>query len=420
MAPPPSWINLHFVKCQADQNVRRCRFLKANGDTCDAIVRLGNGTTRSGSSNLHSHAERHHSEKYLPLLDKHTREKATKGVRHLRFKSTNQIQAIANTLEYSSENIHTLPVYDTNWKKQQTLVSCLMKKKPWAVTDKEAQPHHYRLAEMCIASGRALNLCNDYGLGRLISSLESRYIMPSPEFLKENIIPVIKTKVKAKVSALLQKASNVSFTSDIWSAPHSQDSFISLTAHIIDESFEQDCVVLSVKPFDAGDNRHTGENITTMLNRAIDEFQIPEHKIHLLIKDNAANIVSGVNGTNYTHLSCFLHTLQLIIKHSIFEQDSVRNLISVCKSIVTHIIKSPAANSQMKDIQKTLGLPQHRPIQDIDIRWNSTLHMLARFNEQTQAIIQYCVQNINKVASLSTGKDCVLYMFIIYKTYFSL
>ena len=55
----------------------------------------------------------------------------------------------------------------------------------------------------------------------------------------------------------------------------------------------------------------------------------------MCVSDNAMNMVNGVTNAGITHLSCFLHTLHLIVKKSIFCQPGVDSLIKKCKSIVT-------------------------------------------------------------------------------------
>ena len=96
-----------------------------------------------------------------------------------------------------------------------------------------------------------------------------------------------------------------------------------------------------------------------------DDWNIPEIKCHLLIRDNAANIRLGAELSNFNSESCFIHTLQLALNDGIFLQRIVKDIISSSRKIVGHFNHSPLACSRLQDIQNELGLPQHKLIQDV-------------------------------------------------------
>ena len=54
---------------------------------------------------------------------------------------------------------------------------------------------------------------------------------------------------------------------------------------------------------------------------------IPIEKCFLMITDNATVIINGVKGAGIGGVGCLLHTLHLIVHHSIFTQPGVDNLI---------------------------------------------------------------------------------------------
>lgn len=56
------------------------------------------------------------------------------------------------------------------------------------------------------------------------------------------------------------------------------------------------------------------------------------------------------------------------------------------RNIATHINHSPSACSLLQSIQKDLGLPCHKMVQDMPTRWNSSYLMLERLYEQRRAI----------------------------------
>ena len=160
-----------------------------------------------------------------------------------------------------------------------------------------------------------------------------------------------------------------------------------MTADCLDENFKQSQIVLRVKPFPGS---HTANNICNVVQEVIDDFKIPHYKVHMIVHDNAANMIKGISDTGYNSLSCFLHTSQLIIHDAIFEQRIMKDIIANCRQITGHFNHSSLAYFKLEELQKQNNLPQHKLIQDVATRWNSTYLMLDRINEQRSALAAYC------------------------------
>ena len=93
-------------------------------------------------------------------------------------------------------------------------------------------------------------------------------------------------------------------------------------------------------------------------------------------------MVKALEDSPYEHMSCFLHTLQLVVKNAIFSQRAMSDSIAKAKKIVGHFSHSHKACQKLKEIQIIKGLSEHKLIQDVSTRWNSTYHMLERLYEQ--------------------------------------
>ncbi|EZA47543.1 Zinc finger BED domain-containing protein, partial [Ooceraea biroi] len=113
-----------------------------------------------------------------------------------------------------------------------------------------------------------------------------------------------------------------------------------------------------------------------------------ENKIHMAIRDNAANMGAG----NFTSLGCAAHTLQLVINDSIFKDEEITILIKNCRKILSHFKKSEQANRYLNQFQEPSGLPKHALIQDVETRWNSTYLKMERLFEQKVAINLYMAE----------------------------
>ena len=178
---------------------------------------------------------------------------------------------------------------------------------------------------MIAVDGQPYSIVEDIGFNRLMKSLKPNYVLPSRKYFNTNIVPKIQERVLKKVKDIVNSSDNISFTTDIWTN-NANNSYISLTGHCLSPSFDLSTVVLRVKPFPGS---HTATNISETIQEVMEEFTIPSHKVHVIVRDNGANIVKGILDTSYDGLSCFLHTLQLVIHDCIFEQRLVRHSCSL-------------------------------------------------------------------------------------------
>ena len=267
--------------------------------------------------------------------------------------------------------------------KQLTLQSIAEKRKPYPSDHPRVKLLTYRIAEMISIDLQPFSVVEDTGFIRLVAELDSRFVLPSRRYLSEVVVPEIHAKAKFKVTELLQSTKYISMTTDIWTSTNCHHSFLSLTAHfVVPKTMEKKDVMLSAWQFDES---HTGANISAAVLSHIQEWDI-EEKIVCILRDNASNMVSGLNIANITSLPCFAHTLQLIIKDGVLLQQSVVQLLSCARSLVGHYHRSNVAFNTFRQIQAQLNLPQHVLIQDIATRWNSSYYMLERLVEQKKAI----------------------------------
>ena len=84
-------------------------------------------------------------------------------------------------------------------------------------------------------------------------------------------------------------------------------SFISTTVHFIDDNCQPKMVVLACFPFDES---HTAQHIADALDGILTEWKLKQ-KSHVVMRDNAPNMVNAIQLIGWKGAGCFLHTLQL-------------------------------------------------------------------------------------------------------------
>jgi hypothetical protein len=208
-------------------------------------------------------------------------------------------------------------------------------------------------------------------------------------------------QVKAKVKIQLNDAAYVCLTTDIWTS-RTTEGYITVTCHFIGESWQMVSFVLET--FNLCVN-HTAENIAAELVRIADEWNITE-KVVAIVTDNAANMVVAIRITRWKHIPCFAHTLNLIVQGALSAAKETADLKKKCKDMVTFFHQSTKASDKLKEVQRQLGVPEAKLIQDVETRWNSTFYMFQRILEQQEAITTtLCLQGRNEMCLSASDKE---------------
>jgi hypothetical protein len=196
------------------------------------------------------------------------------------------------------------------------------------------------------------------------------------------------TKLKKKfesaqsiLHAELSKCVSVGLTHDSWTSLLTQ-SYDTVTAHYISPEWQLHSAVLRTSHFKGS---HTGENISNHLRDTLKYWDI---KDSVFVTDNAANEQKALRLLGLPRIGCYGHRLNLVVKHALADPQAAE-LISKGRSLVTFFHTSTTATELLLEKQKLL-LPKeaqsHRLIQDVQTRWNSTLEILKRLDEQTLAL----------------------------------
>uniref|UniRef100_A0A914HN89 Uncharacterized protein n=1 Tax=Globodera rostochiensis TaxID=31243 RepID=A0A914HN89_GLORO len=141
----------------------------------------------------------------------------------------------------------------------------------------------------------------------------------------------------------------VKCTSDIWSGP--SQGFISLTAEGITDKWTR-VLVLPEK------------------NSRFSYRWWIEHEKEM---DNNEKILP------FFRANCAAHLLDRSVKNSFgSKQGAISELFANCRRIVSRVKHSIKALDELKEAQELEGLPQHKLLQEMVVRWNSSLIMIRR------------------------------------------
>ncbi|XP_076828944.1 zinc finger BED domain-containing protein 4-like [Brachyhypopomus gauderio] len=325
----------------------------AECNVCHASVsRGGSRSDKFNTTNLIKHLQKHHGKEYIEFIEASNAKK--KNVSH-----------------------------------QQTLLENIQKREKLPPESNKAKLITEKIVEFVVLDDQPLSVVENVGFQRLMEHLEPRYVLPNRQFISVQAVPDKYKQVCKFISECLQSVPSLSLTTDIWSSDVCPLSLLSLTAQWIDSSFTLQKAVLHAKQFHGS---HTGESIATALEEMLNVWKIPKSKVHVILRDNASNMIKAMDRLGLASLGCFAHTLQLVVNEGLLAQRNVSDALAIGRKIVGHFKHSPQAYSRLEDIQMELNMPLKRLMQDVRTRWNSTYHMIKSLTEQKRVLCAYSAE----------------------------
>lgn len=170
---------------------------------------------------------------------------------------------------------------------------------------------------------------------------------------------------------------------DSWTSK-ATESCNTVTTHFLTDDWEVESCVLQTRVMDVS---HTSQNLSEMLLSCIAEWNLKRgDQMPSLTTGNAANIINaGQLAGFYPHIRCVAQTLNLATQRGLQVQ-LMERLLGRIRRVVTFFHKRTTVMAILRNKLMILKLPQHKLIQDVTTRWNSTYDMVSRFTEQNTAI----------------------------------
>lgn len=225
---------------------------------------------------------------------------------------------------------------------------------------------------------RPLSTTESSAFCEMIAASNPGIKIPGSKAVK-SILRRLNDDLRTKIRGELRKVKKLSLTTDIWTSI-SQCSYISVTVHYVNENWQMKSYLLATEEFSES---HTGLNIAVKLKSILSEWEISNEMIVITVTDNARNVDVALREAQMSKQPCFAHSLQLCVRKGL---DIVKDLTERCRKLVGHFKHSPLATASFESFQKRLDLPEHRLIQDVPTRWNSSVDMMERLLEQRMAV----------------------------------
>uniref|UniRef100_UPI00358E7A74 E3 SUMO-protein ligase ZBED1-like isoform X1 n=2 Tax=Myxine glutinosa TaxID=7769 RepID=UPI00358E7A74 len=280
---------------------------------------------------------------------------------------------------------------------QESLLTHFQSSTPYAAVSARHKELTTAVSRFIVAGMRPIYTVEEEGFRNMLKIFDQRYTLPSRKSFSSVIIPQLYNKVKEEsVVPQLQEASYVALTTDMWTS-RASDHYIGVTAHFVNRDWSVGHFTLENAELPPP---HDLEHIASALHEILEDWKLKD-KLSAVVTDNETNITEAVReGLGFPHISCFGHTLNLMVKVGLNSR-GIKTTLARCSKLVEFARRSAKAKYSFAAHQHTLDFPVHKLIQDIDTRWGSTHDMLKRILEQQQSISNLLIKTKRKELDLS-------------------
>ena len=303
------------------------------------------------------------------------------------------------------------------------------------------------LAKGMISTNASFTLLDNVEFGLFAETLHPAYRLPSRNYLLSNVIHPMFEETKAEVKVQISKVRNIGLCTDAWTSM-SQISYITVTAHVIDDEMHLSSYVLDTHEIKV---RHTSENLIEHIQKVLHNYGISgeqsqnvtlnynatnSHDIHEIYReptdqvdflnaieefveqdsvdsdmtqvindtatipenvlapfnicftsDNASDISKALREYgNFMWFGCAGHHLNLVAQAGFKNVEAAASLVRMCKKCIEYIKSSIPASYMLKDYQQLLDMPLHKLLQENNTRWWSILLMLMSLVDNKAAL----------------------------------
>ena len=253
----------------------------------------------------------------------------------------------------------------------------------------------------------------DHGFQSFLKVVDPKYMPPSRRTIMRNHLPSLYEEKKAKLMAEISQIDWFSLTTDLWTSRATQG-YMTVTCHYLTKDWELKSAVLETVHIAVS---HTADNLASALDSIIQNWNISD-KIVCVVTDGARNITAALRLKQLKHLYCFAHTINLIVTHALKSDEDIVDLRKKCRDVVSYFHMSSKGSDKLALIQKQLGLEQHKLIQEVDTRWNSTYYMFQRMVEQHDAVTTaLCLLDQKQLCLSTTLRDTMKELVEILKPF---
>jgi hypothetical protein len=271
----------------------------------------------------------------------------------------------------------------------------------------EQDEHTKYLVQWIICDLQPFSVVDNSYFREFINYFCPRYIVPERHQIKDLIIKRYNARRTKIINDLDQIEGRCSLTADMWTSMN-REAYLGITIHYINSNWHLCNFLLDIIPFTT---RHTGKNIAQEIVHILDEFNVSDKILALTTDNGSAMVVCGreianalnteLSSMNFSHYRCAAHVLNLGVKQGL---QLVSNSVDKIRGLMIKIKNSTLLCNQLRTFCNIKEITYHKPILDVETRWNSTYYMLKCWEELQPALTLLAADN-EDVSVLNTDDD---------------
>ena len=178
-----------------------------------------------------------------------------------------RVHGIINTNAVSSdevdetENTSNSPTTKRTRYREPTIKDFLSYNNIYRNNDPHKNELNQYLVDMVALDMQPFSIVSDKGFQNFVNKLDNRYKLPSQNTLKNNLLPQRYEEIKNKLLNTLSGVQFLALTTDCWTSSYSNDSYITVTCHFVD-NFKLTSAVLETENLTG---RHTAIHLSEYL-----------------------------------------------------------------------------------------------------------------------------------------------------------
>ncbi|XP_043915125.1 E3 SUMO-protein ligase ZBED1-like [Protopterus annectens] len=225
------------------------------------------------------------------------------------------------------------------------------------------------IADFIVRDLMPVEVVEGEGFIQMIGTLDPNYKIPAASFLAHTILQEMQIQVKLKVIEFVKSLQHCSVSLDLWKHCSSL-SYLTLTVHYIDDTFEFKNKVLSSHPVSED---FTIESVKTALMDIADEWDI-RTRTAFAVGLNNTDVKLAVSKVGWKFLPCVGYILKACVESVLFHPRVV-DVLNKCSKFVAAVFSSAVLNDEVSSQEPLLKVHLKMFLRD-GRKWYSIYNVL--------------------------------------------
>jgi len=236
------------------------------------------------------------------------------------------------------------------------------------------------LLEMITLDYQPVCIVNDVGFRDFVTQLQPAYLMPRDRTVNNLMLPQRYDRLLNRRRIEMLNAIAVCLTIEGWSTVDTSQKYFAVTGHFISDQLEMKSYLLDCIAYT---DQQSITYLKDELMRVTEEWSVQD-KVVAVVTDNIGEVLTAIELIGWTRLPCLTHTLNSIANNALAEIDEI--LIKI-RSIVEYFRYNTTASTMLRSVMQHMEIPETDLVQDVAPYWTSTYHMMHRFLEVRDSVI---------------------------------